>query len=133
MKKMKRVLAVLIIAAMSVGMGGCGEYSDLIKKNEELASEVDELKSLYEEQARQIEELTEEDEEYPEEETASDAHEEVGTTESALTNAEKTVWVGKTGTKYHKENCRTLRETKREITLEEALRQGREACNVCGG
>ncbi|MCC8160827.1 MAG: hypothetical protein LIO53_05905 [Oscillospiraceae bacterium] len=41
------------------------------------------------------------------------------------------VWIGETGTKYHKENCRTLRGNKYQITLDEALAQGREACKVC--
>ncbi len=44
---------------------------------------------------------------------------------------EKTVWIGETGTKYHHNNCRTLRGNKYEITLQEALNQGREPCKVC--
>ena len=44
---------------------------------------------------------------------------------------EKTVWIGETGTKYHYSNCRTLRGNKYEITLQEALNQGREPCKVC--
>lgn len=44
---------------------------------------------------------------------------------------EETVWIGETGTKYHHNNCRTLRDNKYEITLQEALNQGREPCKVC--
>ncbi len=43
------------------------------------------------------------------------------------------VWIGDTGTKYHDENCRTLRGNKYQITLEKAKAQGRTACKVCGG
>lgn len=41
------------------------------------------------------------------------------------------VWIGDTGTKYHHQNCRTLRGNKYQITLDEALAQGRTACKVC--
>ena len=44
---------------------------------------------------------------------------------------EETVWIGETGTKYHKYTCRTLRGNKYEITLQEAINQGREPCKVC--
>lgn len=45
--------------------------------------------------------------------------------------SEQTVWIGDTGTKYHDQNCRTLRGNKTKITLKEALAQGREPCKVC--
>lgn len=44
---------------------------------------------------------------------------------------EETVWIGETRTKYHHNNCRTLRGNKYEITLQEAINQGREPCKVC--
>ena len=44
---------------------------------------------------------------------------------------EETVWIGATGTKYHRYSCPTLKSTHREITLSEALAQGREPCKVC--
>ena len=47
--------------------------------------------------------------------------------------SEETVYVGKTGTKYHEQGCRTLKNGAYPITLEEALEEGREACKVCGG
>lgn len=140
-----------MIAAMMC-TAGCGENDALKIEDEELASEAVESESanvegdeLIEYDSTSPEEGAEEEYsgnggEYPEEETEGVSHEEVGATESGRgisesvqTNAVKTVWVGKTGTKYHKENCRTLRGMKREITLEEALLQGREACKVCGG
>lgn len=42
-----------------------------------------------------------------------------------------TVWIGDTGTKYHRYNCRTLRGNKYGISLSKALAQGRQACKVC--
>ncbi len=47
--------------------------------------------------------------------------------------SEKTVYVGKTGTKYHKQSCRTLKNGGFPMSLSEALEEGREACKVCGG
>ncbi len=53
-------------------------------------------------------------------------------TESNTQNTnEETVWIGETGTKYHRYTCGTLRGNKYEITLQEAMNQGREPCKVC--
>lgn len=41
------------------------------------------------------------------------------------------VWVGNTGNKYHIQSCRTLKGKGHQITLQEALAQGREPCKVC--
>lgn len=43
----------------------------------------------------------------------------------------ETVYIGDTGTKYHRESCRTLKGNAHAISLDEALAQGREACKVC--
>lgn len=45
----------------------------------------------------------------------------------------KTVYIGKTGTKYHRADCQTLKGKGRPISLKEAKAQGRTACGVCGG
>lgn len=44
-----------------------------------------------------------------------------------------TVWIGSTGSKYHKQGCRTLRGMGRSVPLSEAIKAGRSACKVCGG
>lgn len=41
------------------------------------------------------------------------------------------VWVGNTGNKYHYQSCRTLKGNGHQITLQQALSEGREACKVC--
>lgn len=41
------------------------------------------------------------------------------------------VYVTKTGTKYHKETCHYLRNSKKEITYEKAIELGFDACSVC--
>jgi len=43
----------------------------------------------------------------------------------------ETVWIGETGTKYHRKSCSTLRGNKYEITLKEAKAEGREPCKRC--
>ena len=44
---------------------------------------------------------------------------------------ENIVYIGKTGNKYHKQSCSTLKGNGSSITLEEALAQGREPCKKC--
>lgn len=55
------------------------------------------------------------------------------TKKSTKINDDKTemVWVGETGTKYHKKDCRTLKGKGLQITLKQALQEGREPCKVC--
>jgi micrococcal nuclease len=42
-----------------------------------------------------------------------------------------TVYVTKTGTKYHRKGCQHLRKSSRAITLKEALAKGYEPCSRC--
>lgn len=44
-----------------------------------------------------------------------------------------TVYIGKTGTKYHQKNCTTLKGNGIPISLDEALAEGRTPCKRCGG
>lgn len=43
----------------------------------------------------------------------------------------ETVYIGKTGTKYHRKGCFTLKGKGRPISLTEAKQQGRAACKKC--
>jgi hypothetical protein len=45
--------------------------------------------------------------------------------------SEVTVYVTPKGKKYHRENCRTIRDQKRAMTLSEAMKEGYDACKVC--
>ena len=49
---------------------------------------------------------------------------------SPTTNSQMT-WVGDTGDKYHRQNCRTLKGNGHQITMQQALAEGRQACKVC--
>lgn len=51
--------------------------------------------------------------------------------DTAEYNSTGTVYRGKTGTKYHRKSCHTLKGNGIAITMQEALEQGREACKVC--
>ena len=51
--------------------------------------------------------------------------------ENKINDAEKIVYIAKTGKKYHLENCRTLRGEKEAIDLNEAIKNGYEVCKVC--
>ena len=57
------------------------------------------------------------------------ANETIG--ENKINDAEKIVYIAKTGKKYHLENCRTLRGEKEAIDLNEAIKNGYEVCKVC--
>lgn len=48
-----------------------------------------------------------------------------------VTNINETVYIGKTGTKYHRQDCGTLKGNGTAITLDEALAEGRTACKIC--
>lgn len=45
--------------------------------------------------------------------------------------SEITVYVTKTGSKYHRGDCRYLRQSKYAISLQDAVNQGYDACSVC--
>ena len=51
--------------------------------------------------------------------------------ENKINETEKIVYIAKTGKKYHLENCRTLRGEKEAIDLNEAIKNGYEACKIC--
>lgn len=43
----------------------------------------------------------------------------------------QTVYITRTGKKYHDEYCRYLRQSKIEIKLKDAIARGYDACSVC--
>ena len=51
--------------------------------------------------------------------------------ENKINDIEKIVYISKTGKKYHLENCRTLRGEKEAIDVNEAMKNGYEACKIC--
>ena len=51
--------------------------------------------------------------------------------ENKINDTEKIVYIAKTGKKYHLENCRTLRGDKEAVDLNEAIKNGYEACKIC--
>lgn len=53
------------------------------------------------------------------------------TTQSSNTNIGETVYITKTGSKYHRAGCRYLRKSQIAISLSEAKNEGYTACSVC--
>ena len=52
--------------------------------------------------------------------------------DSAVSNSTaSTVYIGKTGSKYHRQTCRTLKGNGSAISLSDAKSQGRTACKIC--
>ena len=54
-------------------------------------------------------------------------------TSNNTASTERIVYIGDSGTKYHKANCKTLKGNAYAITYAEAIAQGRTPCKVCGG
>ncbi len=55
-------------------------------------------------------------------------------TTSAIINentTDKTVYIGKSGTKYHKQGCYALRGNVTAIAISKAQAQGKTACKIC--
>lgn len=63
--------------------------------------------------------------------TSSSSSSSVSNASTSDDETSETVWVGNTGTKYHRQSCRTLKGKGHKITLKEALAEGREPCKVC--
>jgi hypothetical protein len=61
--------------------------------------------------------------------TAPPSHANMATVATAP--IETTVYITRTGEKYHRGSCRYLRQSKIPISLTEAKRQGYTACSVC--
>ena len=57
------------------------------------------------------------------------AHEAVKT--PTTVNKQTTVYITKTGAKYHTSSCRYLRQSKIQTTKKEAVNAGYSACSVC--
>lgn len=45
----------------------------------------------------------------------------------------RTVYITRTGKRYHGPNCRYLRQSRIPIKLKDAIAEGYTACHVCGG
>jgi Putative peptidoglycan-binding domain-containing protein len=50
---------------------------------------------------------------------------------SSSTNQEYTVYITRTGSKYHRAGCRYLRQSQIAISLSDAKKEGYEPCSVC--
>lgn len=118
------------------------EKNSLQKENSKLEEEINDLKAQLETQNVP----TNEDENLESQTTSSSLPKDNTTTSqsspnvsssssntstSEQDNQEEMVWVGDTGTKYHHKNCRTLKGNGHQITLKQALAEGREPCKVC--
>jgi len=57
------------------------------------------------------------------------SHEQVST--PFKENVQTTVYITKTGTKYHKSGCRYLSKSKTSISKKEAIANNYTACSVC--
>ena len=88
-------------------------------KKDEIKTETNEIKATNESKENKANENLE----------INNANETIG--EKKINETEKIVYIAKTGKKYHLENCRTLRGEKEAIDLNEAIKNGYEACKVC--
>ncbi len=54
-----------------------------------------------------------------------------GNEKPAVLSPDATVYITATGTKYHLENCRSLKKSKTAISLPDAISKGYVACKIC--
>lgn len=87
---------------------------------------------------REYEQLVAEAEQKRQEEAArqaSEANKRVKDAEKAKSNASQknsyTVYITRTGSKYHRAGCRYLRQSQIAIDRNAAINQGYDACSVC--
>ena len=62
---------------------------------------------------------------------ASSAKKETENNPKPVKKSGDTVYVGKTGKKYHDEDCSTLKGKGSAMSFEEAVGEGREPCKIC--
>ena len=140
MNKLKSLAAIVIIAAISMCGVGCGQTETLREENEalreensELSSELREVEARNDKQSERLRELESENADMRNEVFALEEMMAEGATEAAI-NLDEAVWIGASGTKYHREDCMTLSgSNKKQITLRKALQMGKEPCAVCIG
>ena len=53
------------------------------------------------------------------------------TASQVLRNEEQTIFVTRTGKKYHRDGCQYLRQSKKKIEISAALNKGYTPCKVC--
>ncbi len=66
--------------------------------------------------------------------TAEGNSNDTNTTTDTTTTVESSVeyvWITKSGKKYHKENCSSLKKNSEKITLKQAQQSGKEPCKMC--
>lgn len=103
--------------------------STLEKENQNLENENTKLKQ--EKENLEIENQSLKETSNQSQQTVVDTTPEKENTTQSSEDKSETVWVGESGNKYHTQNCRTLKGKGHEITLQQALAEGRQACKVC--
>lgn len=113
------------------------KITELEQEKQELNNNINELENNISSKEKEINSLNEKITKLENENaktTTTSSTQSTKTTSSTNTSYDKTeemVWVGETGTKYHTQNCRTLKGNGHQITLKQALSEGRQACKVC--
>ena len=117
------------------------QIATLSESNKTLESENQKLKDEKNDLNNQIEELskvpsvsattqpTTSDNNSSSQSSTSEPKSDLTTTPS--NNNSQMVWVGETGSKYHVQSCSTLRGKGHQITLQQALAEGKQACKRC--
>jgi hypothetical protein len=105
-------------------------FTALVEEDEQRKRQAEEqAKKEAEEKAKQQAEAAAKKEQAAKAKQESKSSTSKGSSSSKQTS--QTVYRGKTGTKYHRETCPTLKGGGIPISLSDALAQGRDACKVC--
>ena len=116
LKSIVKILVCMIVFTFTVYIISGWEKVTEEKLTQQVISEV-EKEEISEEEI--VEEIPEEEFEVEEAEIQEE------------NNKENIVYKGKTGNKYHKSDCGTLKGKGIEISYDDAINEGREACKIC--
>lgn len=135
------VLSILLFfCILGLGSNNSNEVEELKEKISSLEASSSNLESENTKLKQEKENLETENQKLkessnqPQQTTENTESEKVNSTAISVQSSEdnsEIVWVGETGKKYHVQGCRTLKGKGHQITLKQALSEGRQACKVC--
>ncbi len=124
--KKKQTVFLLIIAAVVTFIAGFFTHTLVSVKRSEYDSLLLYYDSLYEKTTKLEERISQ----IAAEENLKNTNTKTDTT-TTVENSDEYVWITKSGEKYHKENCSSLKKNSKKITLTQAQQSGKEPCKMC--
>lgn len=137
--RLKIAIVCVVIALFCVSGAFAFFYVDTTEKAEELTAQLTEItleRDQLESKSNTLTETISEQEKKINEleaqlSTATKPSSSSGSSSSSSPSQSATVYITRTGSKYHRAGCQYLRQSKIAINLSDAKNQGYTACSVC--